>query len=283
MIEQRSPEWFKQRQKKITGSNIGAILGCDPFRKPADVMRAMVRDALGAESEFKGNIATEYGTKFEPYAQADFEMETGLNVTETGFHVHNELEWLGASPDGLINDDAVLEIKCPYGKRDKNDFKSISEQPHYYAQTQIEMYCTGRKKCHFYQWSSVGSRIELIELSSTWLSENLPKLKKFYDSFLVELKSPDKHLADLVQNKQAVKLADEYRQLKAQEKEIKTRLDELKKEFITIADSKKTNISGVLVYPIDRKGAVQYGKIPELKNVDLEQYRTESKTSWGVR
>ncbi len=285
MIEQRSPEWFKQRQKKITGSNIGAILGCDPFRKPADVMRAMVRDALGAESEFKGNIATEYGAKFEPYAQADFEMETGLNVTETGFHVHNELDWLGASPDGLINDDtvAVLEIKCPYSKRDKNYFKSIDEQPHYYAQTQIEMYCTGRKKCHFYQWSSVGSRIELIELSSTWLSENLPKLKKFYDAFLVELKNPDKHLADLVQNKQAVKLADEYRQLKAQEKEIKTRLDELKKEFITIADSKKTNISGVLVYPIDRKGAIQYGKIPELKNVDLEQYRSESKTSWGVR
>ena len=62
MEVQRSKEWFEKRKGLITGSSVGAILGVNPWRTPADVMRSMVREYHGAESEFKGNIATEYGT-----------------------------------------------------------------------------------------------------------------------------------------------------------------------------------------------------------------------------
>lgn len=283
MVEQRSPEWFKQRLGMVTGSSVGAILGCDPFRKPADVMRAMVRAYHKAESEFKGNIATEHGNKFESFAQADFEMETGKDVTETGFHVSSEYEWLGASPDGLVGDDSVLEIKCPFGKRDSKDFKTIQEQPQYYAQMQIEMLVTGRSKCHFYQWSPVGSDLQTVLLSEVWINENIPKLKKFYDSYLLEIKTPEKHLADLIKNRQAQQLADVFNETKAEMERLKEYLDGLKAQLIVIADGKKSNISGILVYQIERKGSIQYKNIPELKGVDLEQYRGNSSKSWGVR
>ena len=283
MIEQRTEAWFNQRKGKITGSNIGAILGCDPFRKPKDVMRAMIRSALKADSEFTGNIATQYGTKFEPFALADFEMETGLDVIETGFHVSSDYDWLGASPDGLVGIDEVLEIKCPFGKRESSDFKSILDQPHYYAQMQIEMLCTGRKKCHFYQWSNVGSNLDVIELSQLWLDENLPKLKSFYDQYLIELKTPDKHLLDLVQTKEAKELVEKFTKAKAEMDAQKTIVDDCKKKLIAIADKKKSNISGVLVYPIERKGAVQNKNIPELKDVDLEKYRDKPTSTWGVK
>ena len=283
MIEQRTPEWFEQRKSKITGSNVGAILGCDPFRKPSDVMRAMVRAAVGAESEFKGNIATEYGTKFESFAIADLEMEAGLNVVETGFHVSTEFEWLGASPDGLINDDAVLEVKCPYGKRDSDQFKSTIEQPHYFAQMQIEMLCTGRKKCHFYQWSQLGSVLDLVEFSQVWIDENIPKLKDFYDKFLIELKSPDKHLLDLVTTREAKELASVFSRARDEIKRLKEVQDDARDQLIALADGKKSNISGVLVYPISRQGSVQYKNIPEFSGVDLNQYRGKSTESWGVK
>lgn len=279
MIEQRSKEWFQQRIGLVTGSNVGAILGCDPFRKPKDVMRAMVRSFHKAESEFKGNIATDYGTKFESFAQADFEVETGLNVTETGFHISSDHPWLGASPDGLVDDESVLEIKCPFGKRDRKDFKSFLELPHYYGQMQIEMLCTGRKKCHLYQWSQVGSSLETVHLSQEWLDENLPKLKRFHEDYLLAVKAPDVHLADLIQNKEAIELVARYHEAKRASLE----LAEIKKELIALADKKKSNISGVLVYPIERKGAVQYKNIPELQNVDLEQYRGKPTSSWGVK
>ena len=59
--EQRSEEWFDARKDKITASNVGAILGLSPYKKPDDVMREMVRAHFGAEREFTGNAATQWG------------------------------------------------------------------------------------------------------------------------------------------------------------------------------------------------------------------------------
>jgi len=57
----------------------------------------------------------------------------------------------------------------------------------------------------------------------------------------------------------------------------------LRQQLIILADGQKSNISGVLVYPIERKGSIQYKSIPELQNVDLEQYRGKATKSWGVK
>jgi len=57
-MEQRSPQWFKAREGRVTGSSVGAILGLSPFMAPDDVMRRMVREYHGAEAEFQGNSAT---------------------------------------------------------------------------------------------------------------------------------------------------------------------------------------------------------------------------------
>jgi len=150
-MEQRSEEWFNARKSKVTGSMVGAILGVNPWSTPDDAMRTMVRSHFGAESEFTGNIATEYGTLHEASAQRDFEMMNAMNVQEVGFIVHPELDWLGASPDGLLGDDAVLEIKCPFGKRHDIEpvFKSAIEQPHYYAQTMIKRSVVNVNGCIF--------------------------------------------------------------------------------------------------------------------------------------
>lgn len=284
-IKQRSEEWFKQRVGKITGSRVGAILGLSPFSKPKDVMRQMVRDYHGAESEFQGNIATNYGAANEPAATFDFELETGLNVIETGFHVSQDHEWLGASPDGFINYDDLIEIKCPYGKRESTDFKSYIDQPHYYAQTQIEMLCTGRTRCHFFQWSPLGTMIEIIDFSQPWIDENLPKLKEFYDQYLEEIKSPDKHLADLIQNKDAQELADAYNKAKADMARAKAVMDDAKAQIIAIAGGKKTNVSGLLVFKTEKKGAIAYAKAVKalLPEADLEPYRGKATEYWTVK
>src|SRR5690554_5889555 len=163
-IEQRSPEWFEARKGKLTGSNIGAALGLNPWKTPDDLIRQMVREYHGAEPEFVGNAATQYGTAHEPLALLDYEMETGNTVQECGFFVHPEFVLLGASPDGLVGDDIVLEIKVPYGLRNEASpkFKPLADQPHYEAQVMIEMACTGRKVCHFYQWTPNGSSLEVV-------------------------------------------------------------------------------------------------------------------------
>lgn len=285
MIEQRSQAWFEQRKKRITGSAIGAILGVSPFTKPKDVMRRMVRDANGCESEFVSNIATDYGTANEPAATLDFTLETGLQVEETGFHVHPEHDWLGASPDGFVGDDAVIEIKCPYGKRNSSDFASIHEQLHYMAQIQYEMYCTGRKKCYFFQWSPKGTMLEVVEFNQSFIDGTLPRLKEFYEQFLLELKNPEKHLAPLVKTIDACKASIRYEEALKAFNEAKEELEDAKEELIKLANGSKTVIGDFLVYPINKKGSISYANVVKdlLPDADLEKYRGNPSTSWGVR
>lgn len=284
-MEQRSKSWFEARKNRVTGSVIGAILGLSPFMKKKDVMRSMVRAHHGAESEFEGNVATTYGTNNEPIAVMDFELETGQKVEDVGFFVHPEHDWLGASPDGFVGDDAVIEIKCPYSSRNSGEFKSITEQPHYYAQIQYEMFCTGRTKTHFYQWSEHGTQLETIEFNQAYIDETLPKLKAFYDDFLMQCKSPEKHLAPLVQHKEAKAVEELYSKAKADFEAAKEALDQAKSKMLEVADGSKCTIGDYLVYPVTKQGAISYAKVVKdhCKGVDLEPYRGNASTSWVIK
>lgn len=286
-MEQRSKEWFNARKGRITGSMVGAVLGVNPWSTPDDAMRTMVRSYFGADSEFTGNIATRHGVNNESEAIKNLESTTGLNVEEVGFVVHVDHDWLGASPDGFINDDAVVEIKCPYGKYldIDPDFKSVFDQPHYYAQTQIEMYCSQRTKCYFYQWTLYDDKLESYELDQDWLDVNIPKLKAFHDQFLIECKSPDKHLAPLVKSVKADKLATAYNTAKAHLELAKQAVDTAKNDLIALADGNKCNISGLLVSPVEKKGSVSYAKAIKdlLPGADLEPYRGKSTNYWLVK
>jgi len=285
METQRTKEWFAKRRGRVTGSNVGAILGCDPYRKPKDVMRAMVRDHHGAETEFKGNVATEHGVFYEDYAQNSYELEYDVTVKETGFHPFDE--WLGASPDGLVGDDTVLEIKCPFGKRNEANpvFKWLAEMPHYYAQIQIEMLCTGRTKCHFYQWTAHGNQLEIVGVDDEWLDLNLPILRAFYEQFLIECENPDKYLGAEVAIIENRDLADKYRNAKEQMEKFKELMAYYKSDLVIAAGGEKASIDGLLVYPIEKKGNIAYAKVVKehLPDLDLEPYRGKASTSWGVK
>jgi len=285
MIKQRSEKWFEQRKGKITGSRVGAILGLNPWMTANDVLRAMVREYHGAKSEFKGNIATEYGIANENAATLDFELETGLDVTETGFHPHPFYPFLGASPDGLIGELACFECKCPYGAKKTGEFKTLKEQPHYYAQVQIEMACTATNLCHFYQWSPLGSVAEIVEYDQPWFESNLPKLKSFYARYEKAIKDPDKYLADEITTKEAISAAAKYSLAKANEEAAKKDKEAAKKELIKIAGETKSNVGGLLVYPIEKAGSISYSKVVKelLPDADLSKYRGKSSKIWGIK
>ena len=291
MIEQRSPVWFQARREKITGSVTGAILGLSPFMKPIDVMRNMVREYHGAERDFRGNIATEYGTANEQTATTHLEMfHLDQPVVETGFHTHSELEWLGASPDGLLGEDGLVEIKCPFGQRNKDapEFKSLLDMPHYYAQVQIEMYCTGRKWVKFYQWAPNGDKLEEYTLDQDWLNENIPKLKAFYDSYLIERELPNaqryldpKHKENddvLVSD-----LANQFIDISDQIKALETAKKDILKEIIERCGERQTEINGKKLTKVERKGSIDYAKVPQLKDIDLEQYRKKPSEYWSFK
>ena len=289
MIEQRTPAWHKQRAGRVTGSMSGAILGLSPYMTRADAMRAMVRAALGAESEFSGNIATEYGTANEPNALAEFRMETGLQVKPAPF-VANE-DWLGASPDGYVSDGGLVEIKCPFGLRKEAApvFKTPDEQPHYYAQVQTQLYVTRAPHCWFYQWAPGGTRLDRIEYDLGWIHQNIPALRQFHAEYLDELAdNPDEHLAPKrveIDTPEAAKMVAEWDDIAEQAERLADRKRDLLDAMVALAGGKNALIGGRKLTLSKRAGAISYAKAIKalLPNADLEKWRGKASEFWGLK
>lgn len=289
MHKQQSKQWYSARIGRVTGSVAGAILGVNPYKTADDVLRDMVRAYHGAEREFTGNAATEWGSFNEAGAQAEYEMETGNKVQECGFIVHPEYEWLGASPDGLVGAEAVLEIKAPYGQRNKKppQFKSAEEQPHYYAQMQIEMACSGREECHFYQWAPGGSRLEIVPYKWAWFSGAVVMLEHFYKQrYLKELDNPE-HLQPKrkgIDTLKAKRLANEYDELAEAIERASSRKKDILDELVTLAGGKNATICGKKLTQVERAGSVSYAKaIKELApGADLSKWTGKPSTYWKL-
>jgi len=288
-MEQRSIEWFEARKGRITASSVGAILGVAPYATRADVMRRMVRETLGAENEFQGNIATEYGVNNEAGALIDFEMETGRDVQAVGFVTRED--WAGASPDGLIGDRQGLEIKCPFGLR--NDaapkFKTLADQPHYLAQVQFSLWVTGRAGWHFYQWTAKATSREYAAVSHEWQAENLPILRQFHAEYLHEVEhNAAPHLAPLrtdIDTPEAWRIMGEFDQIQEAIDCATERKAELIADMVRIAGDKNAVFAGRKLTRVDRVGSISYAKAIKdlMPDADLEPYRGKSSFSWQVK
>ena len=288
MIEQGSEAWFLARKNRLTGSNVGAVLGMDPWRDRNDVMRAMVREYHGAETEFKGNPATQWGNANEENARMDFELISNLKCNSAPF-VEFE-DWFGASPDGFVGDDALAEFKCPYGlRKDPNPvFKKLVEQPHYYAQVQAELFCTGRVKCHFHQWTACDSDWTVVHIDYAWRDENLPKLRQFYAEYLYERdNNAAEHLAPkriTLDSPEAHKMIREWDEVNEQLGWLEERKKDLLAHIVQTAGEKDAEFAGRKLTKVEKKGAVSWAKLAKdhCPNVDTTPYVGKPSEYWRL-
>lgn len=152
-MEQRSDEWFAERLGKVTASRVADVVaktktGYGASR--ANYMAELVVERLtGQRGAVFSNAAMQWGTEQEPHARAAYEARTGHLVTETGFVPHPTIAMSGASPDGLIDDDGLIEIKCPNTATHIETLLSRTIPTKYVAQMQWQMACTGREWCDF--------------------------------------------------------------------------------------------------------------------------------------
>lgn len=288
-MEQRSPEWHAARKGRVTASMVGGILGLAPYQTRADVMRRMVRDALGAPAEFTGNIATDYGERNEAGAKAEYMMLTGNKVEDVGFIPFED--WAGCSPDGLIGADGGVETKCPFSLRDDDKaFKPLSDQPHYYGQIQFSLACTGRKWWHFFQWSPKHYDLApTVHVDPEWQAENMPRLRQFHAEFLHELaNNADQHLAPKrgeIDTPQAVMMVKEYDDLAEAIERAEERKKELLANMVRVAGDKSVIFAGRNLTKVERAGSVAYAKAiaKYAPNSDLEPFRGKPTSYWQLK
>lgn len=287
-MKQGTAEWHKARIGKLTGSRAGAALGVNPYQTPDDLIRAMVREYHGAEPEFTGNVATAHGEHSEPLAALDYMSETNQDIVECGFFVHPEHNWLGASPDGLVATRGLVEIKCPFSlRKDKPPhFKTLAEQPHYYAQIQVQMACTGRRWTDFYQWTPHGSSCTYVLFDDDWWKKNLPLMWAFYERYLSELNNPAhlEPLRKIVTGWKYEKLLERYDALKQTQDDAKAEMQDIMAELIAAAGDQSAEICGRKLTRIERKGSVSYAKALAVlaPDADLSQWTGKPGVSWRL-
>ena len=152
-MEQRSDEWFNARLGCVTASRTADVMaktksGYSASR--ANYMAQLITERLtGTASEGFSSAAMQWGTDTEPQARMAYELMTGEMVEETGFVLHHTIKSFGASPDGLVGSDGLIEIKCPNTATHIDTLLSDKVPSKYITQMHVQMICTGREWCDF--------------------------------------------------------------------------------------------------------------------------------------
>lgn len=145
-FEQGSEEWLKCRLGKLTGSVAHTIAtngkGLETLclEKATEILTGIISDGYK-------NDTMQHGNDYEAEARSIYELETGNTVIQVGFCEDNE--FVGVSPDGLIGDDGLIEIKCPTDKTYTQYLIDGVIKPEYYSQMQMQMLITNRNWCDY--------------------------------------------------------------------------------------------------------------------------------------
>ena len=153
MMDQGSEEWFTIRIGKVTASRVADVIAKTKTGYSAsrdNYMAQLVCERLtGQKGESFTNAAMQHGTDTEPLARAAYEAFKDVLVDEVGFVPHPTIKMAGASPDGLVGEDGLLEIKCPNTATHIETLLSESVPGKYFTQMQFQLSCTGRQWCDF--------------------------------------------------------------------------------------------------------------------------------------
>lgn len=194
MIVQGSPEWFAERVGKVTASRVADVVartksGWGASR--ANYMAELIAERLtGVKSEGFVSAAMQHGIDTEPQARDAYSFYAGVDVEQVGFIAHPTIEMSGASPDGLVGNDGLVEIKCPSTATHIDTLLDGKVPERYVLQMQWQMACTGRKWCDFVSFDPRMPESMRLFIKRVERDENLiASLEKDVELFLREVET----------------------------------------------------------------------------------------------
>lgn len=152
-MEQGSEEWLAARAGRVTASRVADLMAktrSGPGASRANYLAELVAERLTGQPAARfTNGAMQWGTDQEPNARAAYAFAYGVEIEETGLVMHPTIADFGASPDGLVGSDGLIEIKCPNTATHIDTLLNKTVPQKYVLQMQTQMACTGRQWCDF--------------------------------------------------------------------------------------------------------------------------------------
>ena len=192
MIEQGTPEWFAARLGNVTASRVADVIAKTKSGYSAsrdNYMAQLICERMtNTVAESYSNAAMQWGTETEPLARAAYESYANVLVDQVGYVPHPAINRAGASPDGLVGADGLLEIKCPNTSTHIETLLSEKVPSKYITQMQWQMACTGRVWCDFVSFDPrLPDGLQLFVSRVEAYSEYITTLEYEVEMFLIEL------------------------------------------------------------------------------------------------
>lgn len=152
-LVQGTAEWHEVRLGKVTASRVADVIAktkTGPAASRKNYEAQLIAERLtGEKTDSFTNPAMQWGNDTEAEARAAYSFHMDVDVEEVGFVVHPRIEDSGASPDGLVGDDGLVEIKCPNTATHIETLLSGKIPAKYRTQMMWQMACTERAWCDF--------------------------------------------------------------------------------------------------------------------------------------
>lgn len=193
-MQQGTDEWFAARCGKVTASRVADIMrqtksGYSATRDK--YMGQLIAERLtGFVAKSYTNAAMQWGTDTEPQARAVYEFERLVTVEQIGFVDHPTIAMSGASPDGLVGSDGLVEIKCPETHTHIETLLSGKVSADYVTQMHWQMACTGRTWCDFVSFDPrMPEHLQLFVRRIDAEPERIEEMQDAVTAFLTELEA----------------------------------------------------------------------------------------------
>lgn len=188
--EQGSPEWLAARAGKVTASMISNVLAKPETAAYRDYQAQIVAELLTGKpqgSDFT-NEAMQFGTENEPFARSAYEVYMGIMVDEVGLVLHPTIDRAGASPDGLVGSDGLVEIKCPKVATHLSYICAGVVPTKYKNQMMFQMICAERAWCDFVSFRpDLPGRLQLFIVRFKRDETEIIKLTTAVNAFLAQV------------------------------------------------------------------------------------------------
>ena len=203
-MEQKSEEWFKARLGKVTASRVADVLAKTKTGYSASrdnyMAQLVVERLTNTQAETFTNAAMQWGTDQEPFARAAYEVAQNVMVEETGLVDHPTIPMAGASPDGLIGEDGLVEIKCPNTATHIDTLLTQTVPGKYITQMQFQMACTGRQWCDFVSFdprmpAKAQLFVKRVMRDEAFIKEIETEIKKFLAEVTAKVEQLNKLIA----------------------------------------------------------------------------------------
>jgi putative phage-type endonuclease len=188
--EQGSEAWLIARAGRITASMISNVLAKPETAAYRDYQAQIVAELLTGKpqgSDFT-NAAMEFGTENEPFARSAYEVSTGFTVDEVGLVLHPTIDRAGASPDGLVGGDGLVEIKCPKVATHLSYICAGVVPTKYKNQMLFQMICAERAWCDFVSFRpDLPEHLQLFVIRFQRDEAKIKELTTAVNAFLVQV------------------------------------------------------------------------------------------------